>query len=315
MFRWLGVPAALITVTVTMVTGTAGHAAAGGDRPALRGDAATTNNLPYRGGPVMHQPTIYPIFWLPDGYHFHAPNNANSDDTYEGLVTQFLTDLGGSDLSGLLTQYYDRHGHISGQLDIGDGIVDTTPFPDDRGSVSRPLLNSDIKAEILSDASDESWQNNQGETEFVVYTPYDLQVCTDPVPGRAQSCTYRPGIKNGRCGYHSYFTDQSQRYIFAVITDGASFCHAWQNRITDDTAPNGDVYADIAVDVTSHELFESFTDPYLNAWAATIDDEIGDKCSSFIGPIDDNGGDILLNGDEYIVQKEWSNVRHRCSLN
>lgn len=35
--------------------------------------------------------------------------------------------------------------------------------------------------------------------------------------------------------------------------------------------------------------------------------EIGDKCNSAFGPTDLQGGDLTINGDDYLVQEEWSN--------
>ncbi|GAC1445689.1 MAG: hypothetical protein NVSMB52_07770 [Chloroflexota bacterium] len=281
--------------------------------PHVRAHAA--KNMPYRGGAVMHQPTVYPIFWLPDGYHFHPDGSAHSDADYENLVTQFLNDLGGTSFYSLLTQYSDSKGPVSNTLDVGDAIVDTTPFPGNRGTIDHPLRDSEVRKEILNVIDQQQLDVNPSETLFLVYTPFDLQVCSNGNPAKHQApvCTYRPGNK-GRCGYHSYMTSHATRYLYGVVTNSDSFCHHWQTQITDDSAPNGDVYADIAVDVTSHELFEAVTDPFLNAWGANSSDEIGDKCSNLIGSVADDGSNVVLNGDPYIVQKEWNNSRGGCTL-
>jgi hypothetical protein len=276
----------------------------------------TAKNLPYKGGPVMHQPDFYPIFWLPDGYHYHPAANPNTDSDFENLQQQFLADLPGTPFyRAVATQYADHKGPITDTFTVENGIVDSSSFPLNRGSISNPLMDKDIRNEILKNIAQQQLDNQPGETEFVVYTPFDVQVCGkyDPQSTVNSTCTYRPGNK-GRCGYHSWFSYQGAKYIYAVITTTNTFCHAWQRKITDDSAPNGDSFADIAVDVTSHELFESITDPYLNAYVAPGVVEVGDKCSEYIGPLADDGSDIVLSGDSYILQKEWSNADHGCIL-
>jgi len=103
-------------------------------------------------------------------------------------------------------------------------------------------------------------------------------------------------------------------YIYSLIADLPVACQRVERNLTDDSAPNSDALGDIAVNVTSHELFESVTDPYFNAWAASDTQEIGDKCSSSFGAIADDGGDVLLNGDSFILQTEWSNSAGHCVI-
>jgi hypothetical protein len=95
--------------------------------------------------------------------------------------------------------------------------------------------------------------------------------------------------------------------------------------------PGGDAYATMAIDFTSHEMFESITDPLYSpigigqptsGWfddAANARDhgegEIGDLCFTNFGSIGGDGGNVTLNhGDRYLVQTEWSNLTNRCSL-
>jgi len=103
-------------------------------------------------------------------------------------------------------------------------------------------------------------------------------------------------------------------YIYSVIADLPVACQRVERNLTDDSAPNSDALGDIAVNVTSHELFESVTDPYFNGWAASDTTEIGDKCASYFGAIADDGGDVVLNGDSYILQSEWSNSAGHCVI-
>src|ERR1700730_6864230 len=97
-------------------------------RPDSRTGAA--KNLPYKGGPVMHQPDFYPIFWLPDGYHYHPAANPNTDADFENLQQQFLADLSGTSFyHAVATQYADRKGPITDTFTVENGIVDSNSFP------------------------------------------------------------------------------------------------------------------------------------------------------------------------------------------
>jgi hypothetical protein len=72
--------------------------------------------------------------------------------------------------------------------------------------------------------------------------------------------------------------------------------------------PNS-VAVDVEISPVSHEMFESNTDPLINAWTGTggNDDEIGDKCAYDYGFIAANGVNIVLNGFPVQIQREFSN--------
>lgn len=280
---------------------------------AMAAPAGSGKNVPYNGGQVMRQPTIYPIYWIPDGYQYY-PDSSHSNQNYINLTQSLLSDLSGSSFYGTVTQYYDRSGHIANSYDLQDGLVDTNPFPGNRGSLTNPLRDVDIRKEIFSVVSQQGIDNQPGETLYIVYTPFGVHSCTSGNASKhiSPTCDYRGG-KKGWCGYHSWFSSRGSRYIYATILDVDTFCHQWQRDLTDDQSPNGDARGDIAADVTSHELFEAVTDPFFNAWAAGST-EIGDKCSSLIGPVADDGSDITLAGDPYLLQKEWSNAQGGCVI-
>lgn len=79
------------------------------------------------------------------------------------------------------------------------------------------------------------------------------------------------------------------------------------------SSPNGDD-ADQTINVTSHEQIEAATVPLLNAWTDSSGAEIGDKCAWNFGSLDGSGADVNLNGNPYIVQKEWDNSVSGCVL-
>ena len=58
--------------------------------------AQTITDLVNNGGPVMQPRTVFLIFWLPSGFHYDSSNTPAADTKYEGLMSQFFTDMPGS---------------------------------------------------------------------------------------------------------------------------------------------------------------------------------------------------------------------------
>lgn len=68
-------------------------------------------------------------------------------------------------------------------------------------------------------------------------------------------------------------------------------------------------------DSTAHEFMEATTDPVpLSGWADKNGQEIGDKCNFMFGATNAQGADLVANGHPYIVQQEWSDTVHGCSM-
>ena len=60
------------------------------------------------------------------------------------------------------------------------------------------------------------------------------------------------------------------------------------------------------VSIATHELYETMTDPRLNAWYDNSGAEIGDKCAW-------KSATPLTAGLTYYVQQEWSNLALACT--
>jgi hypothetical protein len=61
---------------------------------------------------------------------------------------------------------------------------------------------------------------------------------------------------------------------------------------------------DAVAHVASHEIYETITDPQLNAWFDSSGAEIGDKCAWYFGS---------TKVGAYSVQTEWSNAKSGCA--
>jgi hypothetical protein len=251
-------------------------------------------------------------------------------------------------------------------------FVDTSPFPTNGGSVegtpANPLQGSDISNEVGNVISSQGWTQAGGNNFFAVFTPYKVFQCSTTsfiIIELYSGCTFgiqangTTGAPNGFCAWHNYYPQTlnigQQPTIYAFVADEGSIpssqpvnkftgssgsCLPWgsygNNGGNAGMGPNGDPFADAAINTASHELFESATDPQpgrigtggivSNGWIFGnlpngASHEIGDMCDFNFGenstgtaPINPDGSNVILNGDPYLVQTEWSNSNGGCTL-
>lgn len=259
--------------------------------------AAASNNLVYNGGPVEQAgSTNYAIFWEPT---LTASVNSVSP-TYNSLISRFLQDIGGSTLYGVATQYYQVSGgatqNIVNSSTFGGAYVDTAMYP------GPAITDAQIQAEVTKVMAVRGWTGGIGH-EFFVFTAKNEISCAGAECSNAVFCAY-----------HSSFTSGSQEILYA----DQPYTGTTPAGCNTPTSPNNDLDADSTINVVSHELMETVTDPSVGdsnyAWLDTSGQEIGDKCNFTFGATDGAGADLYANGHPYIVQQEWSNRANGCSM-
>jgi hypothetical protein len=237
----------------------------------LIGGAPVGLPLDYHGGEVELTNTNYAIFWEPAG---HA-----SSSTYKPLIQRWFQDVGGSPLFDTTTEYYQGSGasqqSVRNVSTFGGSWVDTTPFP------AGGITDADVQAAVARAVAANGWPVGIGH-EFFVYSG----------PGGEIVSSY--------CAYHGSFTLGGRTALYADEPYGG------QSGCTVPSSPNGDPAADSAINTTSHEQWETITDP-VNAWYALDGDEGSDQCNFLFGSTDAGGADVRINGHGYIVQQEWRN--------
>ncbi len=219
--------------------------------------------------------TTFAVFWEPAG---HASNA-----TYKPLVTQFLSEVGGTPLFSTTTEYYQGSGAtkqtITNTSRFGGQFIDTTPFP--AGGVT----DADLQASVKRAQAANGWPTGTNNL-YLVYTG----------PGGETVSQY--------CAYHGITT------INGADTPFANEPYGGQSGCTTPSSPNNNPAADSIINTTSHELWEAITDPNLgDGWVATSGDEGSDECNFMFGTTDAGGADLRINGHGYIVQKEWRNTK------
>ena len=259
----------------------------------------------YHRGHVLHSFVAYVIFWLPSGATFE-PGGSNA--RFEALVRRYFTDVGGSSLYAVATQYWDSTGPIISLSSLGGTWVDTTPYPH-AGTQSDPLLDSDIQQQVLQAMATNHW--TAGLThEFFVVTGYGVEEC-NTASGTAY-CTF-PNAQSPFCGYHATLnSDNSTAYAFIADNSGCASLPASDPY----NSPNNDPTADGVLSTFSHEQFETITDPTGTGWYNGSPDtgEMADLCTTDYGTIQPDGSNVSLNGHPYLLQSEWSNASNACVL-
>ncbi len=265
------------------------------------------SSLDYHGGPTLTTSTSYAIFWAPRGSSFEASGSS----AYQSLLTRYLSDVGGSPLYRVVTQYYRETSNarqdIRNASSLGGVYIDSSPYPE-AATTAHPLRDREIQGEILRVMRVTGWTPTAGHV-FFVYTTDRAQSCIGN--GRRQ-CSF-----NAYCAYHSSFrAPDGHIVVYAALPDAsrdATHCLARDGGQV--LSPNLDPIADAEVSITSHEQFEMVTDPQVGthtAWVDASGDEVADKCVGSYGTVSGNGSNVILHGHPYIVQQEFSNSDGGC---
>jgi hypothetical protein len=197
-----------------------------------------------------------------------------------------------------------------------------------KGTAANPLTRFDIQNVIRSVMTSKSWSANNGNNLFVVFTPNNVISCFDVAK---HACIRGSAEGSDACGWHWNFVVSTKQVIYADMPDVAINPSCLTSVIAGaGKGPNGDPTADSEINILSHELFESITDPqpFNNPgwyYLAYSSGEIGDLCNFNFGApsVEPDGSDLLLNptiaspkalGDPYLVQMEYSNALHGCTF-
>ncbi len=258
---------------------------------------SSTSNMTYHGGSVMLTIAAYAIYWAP------PPHTIPSD--YETLIDRWFSDLGGSSLYNIVTQYYEGTPptHVGNVATFGGSWVDTVnPYPH-AGTGTDPLQDSDFQAEVERAIVANGWPKGGLNVAFFVFTPKGIESCADSV-----DCTIGTAYPV-YCAYHSwFFSGASDVIIYANMPYAGTWASGYTYTCGNASpSPNNDPDADEEISLTSHEQFEAATDPLGDAWYEG-NAEIGDKCGYRYGTVMSDGRNVTLNGNPYFVQQEWSNA-------
>jgi hypothetical protein len=221
------------------------------------------------GGPVETKPTVYVDYW---GW----TSDPSGEQPY---LESFLSSIGGTRWAATVGQYGSGN---PAHLLAGTWSDTTNPIP------ATPS-DQDIYNEGLAAAA-----------HFGVADSLDVQVVVATPTGHSTQA-----FGNQYCAYHGQLTGKSYTsttYTYLpYMTDAGQNCGAGVVN-----GPGGSL--DGVSIVEGHELAETMTDPWLNAWIDANGWEIGDKCAWY------NLADVTTSSGSFAVQPLWSNDANGCAL-
>jgi hypothetical protein len=261
-----------------------------------------TTDLLYHGGPVMRNPVNYLIFWQPTGFASSFPAG------FQAGIQRFFQDVGDTPYYNINSQYNDTSGvPVPNSASFGGAFTYTAAYPH-AGTQADPLTDADIQAAVTAAiAANPGWVAPGINTMYFVFTAPTVHQCFN-----ATNCFAQPDETNGKyCAYHSMFGSASAPRIYAFEPfdqDAGASCTGQS------VFPNGQAI-DVQLSTVSHEMVEANTDPgagsgiVTDGWYDTdgLSGENGDKCAYNYGYVAPDGTNIVLNGNPYQLQQEWSN--------
>ncbi|HEU0250479.1 MAG TPA: PKD domain-containing protein [Solirubrobacteraceae bacterium] len=268
----------------------------------------STQDVCYRGGPVLHDPTIHLIFWQGpvngEGKPVD-PHVALFTASYEQEVEQYFIDIAKeshaqANVFAVDPQYGEGEGReapageyaFSFENDSSDVSV-TNDAPASGGQICKDaapasegpcLLDSDVQHEVEVVAG--TSEKGLGDI-YVVLTPPGVSGCFEAGSGECAFKQY--------CAYHGDFggdgrvSGQQTLYVDLPYLGEVAGCDSGVHPAN----PAADNGADAVIDTASHEVNETVTDPIgsqcevgaisaseceANAWTDVIGQEIADKC-------------------------------------
>jgi len=280
------------------------------------GTKSPSQVLEYHYGPVMHTSTTYTIYWEPTTC---GPAPCYVDPGYNAGINTYFTDSAldsgtNTNVYSTLNQYYDvKHGsrtHVQYAQTFGGAYVDTTPFPSNGctpvyGSSGICISDHQARNEVKSVMTRMSWTGGKSHAFFLMI-PKEVDTCYN-----ASSCAFTQF-----CAYHSAFSLPSGT---PVIYANIPYAGTALNNCDSGKIPPNEPDLDATLNSASHEHREMTNDPLGNAW---WDDRSGyegsDQCAYRFGPDLGIGGpnsgsyNQVINGHQYLLQKEWSNKSVNC---
>lgn len=199
----------------------------------------------------------------------------NTSVAYQTEMSAFYAAIPGSDYFDLLAQYDG----------IGHGTRGTPYVSSQSGASGTTLTETAIASALYTMFSTGKLATPVAGNYYPIHLPAGVNVTN--ASGSNQSCVQY-------CAYHNYFTYGGVKVAYGVMIDPATCSSGCGDGIDDLTT------------VSSHELVEAVTDPYLNAWYDGTNGEISDICAWQQATV------LGSDGASYVVQRQFSNLDDNC---
>ena len=240
------------------------------------------NGISYHGGPVILGTTNVYYIW-----YGNWSSNVTSNNTGQSILTNFISNLGGSPYFNINTTYYDGSGtHVSNAVHYAG----TTNDSYSRGT---SLSDADIQTIVASHVGHDLPADSNAV--YFVLTSQDVDETS--------------GFGTQYCGWHTDAAIGGKDIKYAFVGDPYRYQSACEAQTK---SPNGNASADAMASVVAHETQEAVTDEDLNAWYDNQGNENADKCAWTFGSTSTAGNgskyNVTLGGKQYLIQQNWVNA-------
>jgi hypothetical protein len=241
----------------------------------IRQAATAQSPISYHGGWVMYwDPAVYLIYY--GGWDAQSP--------VKPILEDFVNNVGGSNWFNINTKYTDSSGnHATARVHLAGTATDNY-------SRGKQLTDGDVRY-IVENAI---YQGKLADDPWGIY----VVVPTSDV-GQGNFCTTN-------CGFHTYTQWGSDWYTYIFVGNPN---HCPNVCVPYSPSPNGAPDGDEMVNILAHELAETVTDPYVDAWYDAQGEENADKCAWTFGTMWQTStgayANVHLGARDYLVQRNW----------
>jgi DNA-binding beta-propeller fold protein YncE len=225
----------------------------------LEDSAYTPEELEGEGGPILylesghvqHNPKVNLIFW---GSNFNSTEKGIEVKT---MLQNLFKNLSGSEYQGILTQYFDSTGRIS-------GTVATTSYFDEKVKAPEKLTILKLEEEISSAVSVNKWPIETSAQYFLVTAPGSTY---ETLPG---------------CAFHGVTRTSANvtgGIVYSFVPYQGDPPYSTNGCVETGNPSKNPVYK--TSKSASHEYAEAATDPLIDgSWTAASGKEISDICQT-----------------------------------
>lgn len=263
--------------------------------------ASAPGPITYHGGPVMTgNVKAYAVFY--------GAWSSNS----KTIVSNFLSQIGGSSWYGTQTKYYSQSG--SSQSFVSNSVTygGSVSISSSTGGWQGTNLRESSIAYILLSAFYAGLPMDGNAVYFVLTSPEVSVAGSSTSSGFCSSyCGWHGSASINRVTYQYSFVGNPERCVTSSSLGGC---------MVQSASPNGDRGVDAMVSVIAHELVETVSDPGPNfsSWYDSAGRENADKCAWTYGSVSRAStgaySNVQLGGNRYLIQQNWDPVQQACTL-
>ncbi len=260
--------------------------------------ATVNSGITFHGGPVLQATTnVVAVYWASAPIYVKGPKTGTGLGTADSsIVGFFLRNLGGSPWFNINATYTNAAGlKINNLVKYTGYWANATSAPASGATVTDAAILAMLQSGFT--AGTLTYDSN---TIYSVFTGPKVNL------GGGAGTSY--------CAYHSAATMTIAGVSRTVLYTAQPYAASWSSACTATTvSANGDLGADVEVNLLAHEIAETTTDPLGTGWYDASGLENADKCSWKFGSTSSSSlsknmrYNVVLGGKYFLLQTNWQN--------